>query len=151
MKIRRTQVMLFSFFAILLATISISQSTFAKTPVVVKHIVLEDETAWFLAHVYYGSGKQYPKLLAANKLSRPEEIKEGMEIQIESPKYFKEQSDFSKRYADLWQVRQKALGLKNGSPLPNAKVVISTETIRNQDSLPQLPFTEVRAAGHHGD
>ncbi len=121
---------------------------FAASTKVVKHVVQEDETAWFLASVYYGNGNHYTKLLQANGLTRPEEMKEGMEIQIPEPKFYKEQADFSARYAKLWEARQKALGLQKGSPLPNAKVVIPTETIRQQDSLQNLPFKEVREAAH---
>jgi hypothetical protein len=126
-------------------------NAWALGPHVVTHVVLEDETAWFIASVYYGHGSQFPKLLASNHLTRPEEMKEGMEIRIEEPKYFKEQADFSARYAKLWETRQKALGLKTAGALPNAKVVIPTESIRNQDNTPKLPFTEVRSAGGHAE
>ena len=142
MKLGQTLGLLASVFSLV---IGFSAVSFAKSPHVVKHVVLEDETAWFLASVYYGNGAQYPKLLTSNHLSRPEEIKEGMEIQIEEPRFFKQQENFSVRYNELWEKRQKALGLQSGSPLPNAKVVIPTETIRNQDSLQKLPFTEVKS------
>ncbi|MEZ0392620.1 MAG: LysM peptidoglycan-binding domain-containing protein [Pseudobdellovibrionaceae bacterium] len=116
-------------------------STQAK---VVKHVVLEDETAWFIAQVYYGNGTQFTKLLSANKLSRPEDMKEGMEILIEDPKFSQEQNQFAERYTKLWAARQKALGLTTGESLPSSKVVIPTQKILNQDNTPKLPFTEVR-------
>jgi hypothetical protein len=136
-------------FFCLASWLTFSSTAFSQTPHVVTHVVLEDETAWFIASVYYGNGAQYPKLLASNHLTRPEEMKEGLEIRIENPKFFKEQSDFSARYAKLWEGRQKALGLKTSQALPNTKVVIPTESIRNQDNTPKLPFTEVRSAGGH--
>jgi len=125
-----------------------SSAAFAKPANVITHVVLEDETAWFLASVYYGNGTSFPKLLTSNHLTRPEDMKVGMEIRVEEPKFHKEQASFAARYAKLWEGRQKALGLKIGSSLPNAKVVIPTETIRSQDSLQKLPFTEVQNPQH---
>ncbi len=115
----------------------------------VTHVVQEDETAWFLASVYYGKGQEFTKILKSNNLVRPEDVKVGMEIQIQSPKFFKEQADFATRYAKLWEARQKALGLKVDSHLPKTLVVIPTETIRSRDTLEKLPAIEVRESGNH--
>jgi hypothetical protein len=128
---------------ILLSLLLLSPHGFAKSPHLIKHTVLEDETAWFLASVYYGNGSMFPKLLESNQLTRAEDMKVGMEISIEDPKFHREQAGFASRYAKLWEGRQKALGLNSGSALPNAKVVIPTETIRSQDSLKKLPFNEL--------
>lgn len=111
---------------------------------VITHVVTEDETAWFLASVYYGKGSDFPKLLKSNKLSRPEDMTEGMEIRIENPKFSKTSPGFSDRYDRLWEQRQKSLGLNSGQALPHVKVVIPSEKIRNRDHTPTLPFTEVR-------
>lgn len=127
--------------AILAAVSMLSFSAFAKT---VTHVVLEDETAWFLAHVYYGSGKQFTKLLSSNGLSRAEDMKTGMQIKIDEPKYSKDHPEFTDRYNKLWAARQKALGLTKGEELPNSKVVIPTEKIRNKDQSPKLPFSDLR-------
>lgn len=115
----------------------------AVPPKVVNHVVVEDETAWFLAQVYYGSGLEFPRLLTSNQLSRPSELKQGMKIRIKNPVYFKQQSQFASRYIRLWEQRQKALGLKAGSALPHAQVVIPTDEIRNRDQTPKLPFAEI--------
>ncbi len=127
----------------LLSFLLFSTVGFAKSTHIVKHTVLEDETAWFLASVYYGSGSLFTKLLESNQLTRAEDMKVGMEISIEDPKFHQEQAGFANRYAKLWEGRQKALGLNNGSSLPNAKVVIPTETIRSQDTLKKLPFNDI--------
>ncbi len=100
----------------------------------VTHVVTEDETAWFLATLYYGQGNEFQKLLAANGLKRPGDLREGMELRILNPKYSKRNPGFAQRYADLWEKRQKALGLATTGGLPASKVVLPTEKIRQQDS-----------------
>jgi hypothetical protein len=132
-----------------LSVLCLTSRSLAKSAHVVTHVVQEDETAWFLASVYYGNGNAYTKILETNKLVRPEDVKVGMSIQIQDPKYFKEQIDFSNRYAKLWEVRQKALGLQTGTHLPKTLVVIPTETIRSRDTLEKLPAIEVRETGNH--
>lgn len=107
----------------------------------IEHVVGEDETAWFLAQLYYGQGAQYPKLLKSNGLQRAEDLKPGLEIRVENAVYHKNQPDFARRYSRLWEQRQKALGLKVGSKLPHSQVVIPTETIRDRDQTPTLPFS----------
>jgi hypothetical protein len=118
-------------------------SAFSKT---VSHHVLEDETAWFISNVYYGSGQQFPKLLKTNSLTRAEDIREGMTIQIEDPKFDKSQVEFHARYQRLWSDRQKALGLTKGDKLPVSKVVIPTEKIMGRDKT-KLPFSDLRPEG----
>lgn len=140
MKIGLISSLVFSFLSLLV----FSSAGFAKSKHVITHKVLEDETPWFIASVYYGSGALYTKLLTANGLDRAEQIKEGMEIRIEDPKYHQAQTSFTFRYAKLWEGRQKALGLRKGHALPNASVVIPTETIRSQDSTKQLPSKEIQ-------
>jgi hypothetical protein len=122
-------------------------NTTEETPKIITHKVVEAETPWFLAQVYYGSGAQYTKLLKSNGWTRPEEMKEGMEIRIEDPKHFNTQANFSNRYSNLWEKRAKALGLKVDNRLPASKVVIPTQQIRNKDNTPKLPFTEVKDSG----
>jgi hypothetical protein len=106
------------------------------------HVVAEDETAWFLASVYYGKGQEFPKLLSSNHLQRPADMKEGMTLKIENPKYSHKSPGFKARYDKLWKARQKALGLSVGSELPTSKVVIPTERILHQDKTPTLPYQE---------
>jgi len=126
------------------AALILSLLSFSAQAKVVTHLVLEDETAWFLAHVYYGSGPQFTKLLSANQLTRAEDMKTGMEIRIEDPKFSKDQTQFNERYNKLWAQRQKALGLTKGNELPSSKVVIPTENILHKDKSPQLPFSELK-------
>lgn len=131
--------------ALVLAALILPATAAAKT---IRHVVLEDETAWFLAHVYYGSGKLFTKLLSANHLTRAEDMKVGMEIQIEDPRFSKDQPRFNERYNHLWAARQKALGLTKGKELPISKVIIPTENIRHKDKTQKLPFSEVNEASH---
>ncbi len=125
---------------LILSTFSISQAA----EKIVTHKITEDETAWFLASLYYGNGNQYQKLLQTNHVNRPEDLKEGMKIQVSNPKYNPEDPQFKERYTKLWQARQKALGLTEGHSLPNSKVVIATEKIRQHDRLTQLHFNEAK-------
>ena len=120
----------------------------------VKHVVTQDETAWFLANVYYGKGPQFEDILAANEMKDAKEIKEGMEIYIPNPKFHKGQTDFAARYTQVWEKRAEALKARNKSvdanhsmlksPMPASKVVLPTEKIRAKDTTPSFPFTEVK-------
>jgi hypothetical protein len=114
----------------------------AKAQKVVTHVVTEAETPWFLATVYYGSGPSFSKILETNHLQRPDDMKEGMKVRIEDPKYSEDQSGFSERYKRLWQARQTALGLTVGNKLPNSKIIIPADHILHQDRTPKLPFSE---------
>lgn len=134
--------MIFKLTSLVGLLLSLSPLVFAES--ITTHVVAEDETAWFIAQVYYGKGSEYPKLLFSNNLKRPEDMTTGMSIRIENPKFSKKQSAFAARYSRLWTARQKALGLQVGSSLPHSKVVIPTEKIRTQDNTPHLPFTEVK-------
>lgn len=111
----------------------------------VKHLVSKDETAWFLASVYYGQGQRFEDILKANGFKDANEIREGKEILIPSPQYHKGQNDFARRYADTWEKREAALKEKNKSlsgqelmqksplvkdPMPSAKVIIPIKKIR---------------------
>jgi hypothetical protein len=121
----------------------------------VKHMVTKDETAWFLANVYYGKGQKYQDILAANGFSDPQEVKEGREIIIPNPKYHKGQEDFAARYSQVWEKRAQALKERNKSvdaaqylikaPMPSSKVVLPTDKIRAKDKTSNDPFTEVRS------
>ena len=113
----------------------------------ITHKVTEAETPWFLAQVYYGKGALYTRLLQANGFSRPEEMKQGMEIRIVAPEHWDAQPEFSKRYSALWETRSKALGLKIDNRMPSSKVVLPTVKILSHDSTPRLPFTEVKEPG----
>lgn len=95
------------------------------------HEVQEDETAWFLAQLYYGSGAQYPQILKANSFTRAEDIKAGLKIRIENAKYSPEQNDFPERKKSLWLKRQKALGLNR--PDKVSGLFLPTEEIRKKD------------------
>lgn len=120
----------------------------------VTHTITKDETAWFLSSVYYGKGKEFDKILAANGFKNPADLKEGLEIQIPSPKFHKGQSGFAAHYSQLWDKRAKALKERNKdveadkyltqAPIPSSKVVIPTAKIRAKDKTPQFPFTEVK-------
>lgn len=118
------------------------------------HTVGKDETVWFLATVYYGKGQEFEKILAANKMRKSEDLKEGMVIKIPSPKYSKEQSDFEAHYAELWEKRAKALKAKEEARIPvvkpaekvsepSSRVMIPTEKIRAKDKTPHNPFVDV--------
>ncbi len=113
----------------------------------ITHKVMEAETPWFLAQVYYGKGALYPRLLKTNGWNRPEEMKEGMEIRIEAPEHWDAQAGFSERYSAIWEKRSKLLGLKIDNRMPSSKVVLPTATILSHDSTPKLPFTEVKDTG----
>jgi hypothetical protein len=134
-------------FIFFLASSSPLSRALATESVFVMHQVLEDETAWFLASVYYGHGDQYTKLLDANHLSRPEDMKEGMEIRIEAPRFSEHQADFKQRYTRLWEARQKALGLNSNQ----SKVNLATDSIRTHDRTAKLPFNESQRTSDHGD
>lgn len=119
----------------------------------VSHTVTKDETVWFLASVYYAKGEKFPEILKANKLDHPDDIREGMKIQIPEPRFHPEvvhnKETFAERYARLWEKRAKALKERltasvDDSPLPHSKVVIPTQKIREQDTIQKLPFTEVK-------
>lgn len=120
----------------------------------IKHTVTKDETAWFLANVYYGKGQAFETILAANGFSDAKEIREGKEILIPNPKFHKGQSEFAAHYSELWEKRAKALKERDKQveadkymshePLPTSKVVIPTDEIRAKDSVSQFPFTEVK-------
>ena len=124
----------------------------------VKHMVTKDETAWFLANVYYGKGQEFTKILSANGYQTANELREGKEILIPSPQFHKGQSTFAAHYSELWEKRAKALKERDKQveadkymsrePLPTSKVVIPTEKIRAKDSVSQFPFTEVKDPHH---
>ncbi len=125
----------------------LSVSVFADRGTTATHKVSAAETPWFLAQVYYGNGAEFSKLLKTNHMTRPEEMREGIEIQIENPKFQESDPQFQKRYSDLWDKRSKALGLKIDNRMPSSKVVIPTQKIRSKDNTPNLPFTEVKDTG----
>lgn len=124
----------------------------------VKHTVTKDETAWFLANVYYGRGQEFTKILSANGYQSANELREGKEILIPNPQFHKGQSTFAAHYSELWEKRAKALKERDKQveadkymsrePLPTSKVVIPTEKIRAKDSVSQYPFTEVKDPHH---
>ncbi len=124
----------------------------------VKHVVTKDETAWFLANVYYGKGQEFTKILSANGYQSANELREGKEILIPNPQFHKGQSTFAAHYSELWEKRAKALKERDKQveadkymsrePLPTSKVVIPTEKIRAKDSVSQFPFTEVKDPHH---
>lgn len=117
-----------------------------------KYTVKKGETAWFLASLFYGEPNDYKKILETNHFQKPEEMKEGMLIQIDGPKYFSTQVTFIQRYTDLWEKRELELN-KDRQPAQTTaqnetrRVVIPLDRILRKDSLHQLPFTEVADPG----
>ncbi len=88
----------------------------------VRHIVLEDETAWFLAELYYGKGSDYKKILKENGFSRPNEVVVGQVLKIKYPNYDPEDVAFNERIKILKKKRLQALGAKNRLDLGVAKI-----------------------------
>ena len=123
---------------------------------VIEHTVVKEETAWFLASVYFGHGEDYKKILATNHLEKPEQIKVGMVLKIEEPKFQPESENFKKHYSHMWELREQKLGHveKTASVTVNdSKVEIPTAEIRKEDTVKELPFHEdkpyIRSALEH--
>jgi LysM repeat protein len=79
-----------------------------------QHIMVQDETLWFLATLYYGNGAQYKKIISANHLSE-NEIGPGAVLNIPNPKFTNKMSGFKSRYVKLNKIRLAALKTKKGS------------------------------------
>lgn len=78
---------------------------------VIEHQVKENETAWFLSQLYYGSGLKYTEILENNKMSMPSDLKTGQVIKVINPSFDSTQPNFNERYKRLAQ--QRAEKLKN--------------------------------------
>lgn len=105
----------------------------------VKYKVGKDETAWFLSQVFYGTGKDYLKILDANQMKSADELVTGKEIIVKNPLHHPEQATFTERYAKLWEKREKALEAKRGMPL--TEVVVASSGVKTESLL---PTTEVK-------
>lgn len=112
---------------VVLSSALLSFRTEANQVRMIRHIVLEDETAWFLAELYYGNGKQYPKILRENGLQRADEVGPGQVLKIKYPKFDPEDIRFDERVKRLKAKRLQAMGSKN-------RLDLSVDKIRKKDS-----------------
>lgn len=110
----------------------------------ISHKVGKDETAWFLAHVFYGKGAEYTKILAANGLKSADDLVTGKEIKIVNPVHHPEQATFTDRYTKLWEKREKELAAKKSLEGSATQVVVPSKKIVQAQSVSDLPFTEVK-------
>lgn len=100
---------------ILLSAIFVCKVSWASAEAV--HHVEGNETAWFIAQIYYAKGNSYPQILEANHLKTAEEIHPGMDLKIPQPKFDVQTSSFKERLAQMRADRnqgkvEKALSLK---------------------------------------
>lgn len=105
----------------------------------IEHRVMERETLWFLASLYYGKASEYKKIMESNHFQHPEDMKEGMQIQIHGPKYTPNKRTFAERYTDLWNKRELAL-ISMKTNVASRSGVIPIERIRQMDTVQTLPF-----------
>lgn len=76
------------------------------------HEFKKDETLWFISHVYYGTGKNYPRLMEANGLANPEAVKIGQNLKVPGPTKYspeKDKDQFMERYEMLFKERAEKL------------------------------------------
>ena len=84
-------------------------SFFAQAESLVFHEIRNDETLWFLAEVYYGNGKLYPKIADANMLDESSKLFKGRRLLIPEPVFSPDSSDFEQRFAMLQRRRAQKL------------------------------------------
>lgn len=114
----------------------ISRLGFAGEEVI--HIVEKDETAWFLAQLYLGSGPRYPEILKFNHMNSPEEVQPGVKLRIDGAKFFPHQANFKGRYQRLESRRQLLLANKKSpelSPFALKRRIEKSPRLRAQEEL----------------
>lgn len=132
----------FSKYLTALTVLIFSQAVVAKD-FEVTHKIGKDETAWFLSQVFYGKGADYKKILEANNMKSPDELVTGKEIRIRNPLHHPEQKNFTDRYTQLWEKREKVLEQKRGEIMVK-EVVVASGDVRKSTENSSLPFTEVK-------
>jgi hypothetical protein len=105
-----------------------------------KHVFKADETLWFLAQVYYGSGLKYVDIIKANKLKNESAVAVGQELVIPHPKYPSEDHNWQERYEQLYKKRAQAL-MNQGKTLPVVKNEKSHR--KNQTNEQQVQKTDL--------
>jgi hypothetical protein len=109
-----------------------------------KHVFKADETLWFLAQVYYGSGLKYVDIVKANKLKNESAVAVEQELVIPHPKYPSEDHNWQERYDQLYKKRAQAL-MNQGKSLPVVKKKkIESESAINKVDLEDGPKIELK-------
>ncbi len=94
----------------------------------VYHEFKKNETAWFMAQIYFGTGSRYTEILAANDLSSPNQLVVGKKYLIKDPKFSPDSSGFQERFSRINHNRELALAAKttNGAQEQVAAAVAPT-------------------------
>jgi hypothetical protein len=111
---------------------------------IVDHKVQGNETAWFLAQLYFGTGARYPEILKTNSFNSTDAIKPGGIVKIENPLYDPTQKNFQERLQQLKKKRETDLGTASAKSVhPSAGILPFMKVKESQKSAQQRAKEEI--------